>query len=88
VAPPGNQAANGEHKRHAYSTEGLILLDKNSCGFARVVFQESPKPCATLHRALALCLLADRRKEQDIALALMIAFVMKMRHILRQRMVE
>ena len=68
--------------------EDLSLLDKNSCGFARVVFQESPKPCATLHRALALCLLADRRQEQDIALALMIAFVMKMRHILRQRMVE
>src|SRR6266571_5250183 len=61
---------------------------KNSCSFARVVFQESPKPFATLHRALALCILAGRRKEQDIALALMIPLVMKMRHILRQRMVE
>ena len=29
VAPPGNQAANGEHKLHAYSTEDLSLLDKN-----------------------------------------------------------
>ena len=28
MAPPGNQAANGEHKHHAYSTEGLLLLDK------------------------------------------------------------
>jgi hypothetical protein len=28
VAPPGNQAANGEHKLHAYSTEDLSLLDK------------------------------------------------------------
>ena len=66
----------------------MVVGSKNSCGFARGVFQESPKPCATLHRALALCLLAARRKEQDIALALMIAFVMQMRHILRQRMVE
>jgi hypothetical protein len=30
VAPPGNQAVNGEHKLHAYSTEDLSLLDKNS----------------------------------------------------------
>jgi len=29
VAPPGNQAANGEHKLHAYSTEDLSLLDRN-----------------------------------------------------------
>jgi len=28
VAPPGNQAANGEHNLHAYSTEDLSLLDK------------------------------------------------------------
>jgi hypothetical protein len=32
--------------------------------------------------------LADWRKEQDVALALMIPLVMKMRHILRQRMAE
>jgi hypothetical protein len=30
VAPPGNQAVNGEHKLHAYSTEDLSLLDKYS----------------------------------------------------------
>jgi len=87
VAPPGNQAANGEHKRHAYSTEGLILLDKNSCGSARVVFQKPPEPFTTLHRALTRLVLADHRKEQHVASALMIPLMMKMRYILRQRMV-
>ena len=32
--------------------------------------------------------MADCRKEQHVALALVIALMMKMRHILRQRMVE
>jgi hypothetical protein len=32
--------------------------------------------------------LVDRRKEQHVALALMIALMMKMRYILRQRMAE
>jgi hypothetical protein len=32
----------------------------------------APEPFATLHRACTLAALADRRKEQDIALALMI----------------
>jgi len=38
VAPPGNQAANGEHKLHAYSTEDLSLLDKysNSLSYGRL----------------------------------------------------
>jgi len=62
------------------------VWSKNSCGFARVVFQESPEPFATLYRACTLAVLADRRKEQDVALALVIPLVMKMRHILRQRM--
>jgi hypothetical protein len=66
----------------------VVVWSKNSCGFARVVFQESSKPFAALQRALALCVLVDRRKEQHIALALMIPLVMKMRHILRQRMAE
>jgi hypothetical protein len=35
VAPPGNQAANGEHKLHAYSTEDLSLLDKYSNSLSR-----------------------------------------------------
>jgi hypothetical protein len=81
VAPPGNQAANGEHKLHAYSTEDLSLLDKNLCGLARVVFQEPPKPFATLHGACTLGVLADRRKEQHVTLALVIPLMMKMRHV-------
>ena len=52
---------------------------------ACVVFQEPPKPFTTLHRALARRVRADRRKEQDILLALMIPLVMKMLCILRQR---
>jgi hypothetical protein len=36
-------------------TENRILVwSKNSCGFARVVFQEPPEPFTTLHRALTL----------------------------------
>jgi hypothetical protein len=68
--------------------EGLLLLDKNSCGFARVVLQESPTPFAPRRRALALCLVADRRQAQDMALALMMPLVVTMRHLLRQRMGE
>ena len=64
------------------------VWSKNSCGFTRVVFQEPPKPFATLHWALMLCVLADWRKEQRVALALVIPLVMKMRHVLRQRMAE
>src|SRR6266508_5391417 len=41
----------------------LLVWSKNSCGFACVVFQEPPEPFTTLHRALALCVLADRRQE-------------------------
>jgi hypothetical protein len=45
-------------------------------------FQESSEPFATLNRAFALRVLADRRKEQDVALALMISLVMIMLYIL------
>ena len=55
------------------------VWSKNSCGFARVVFQEPPEPFTTLNRACTLCVLADRRKEQHVALALMIPLVMIMR---------
>src|SRR6266704_2624304 len=61
---------------------------KNAGGFARVVLQESPTPFATRHRALALCLVADRRQAQDMALALTMPLVVTMRHLLRQRMGE
>ncbi len=63
--------------------EGLILLDKNSCGFACVIFEEPPKPFATLHRALTLCVLTDCRKAQHVGLTLMIPLVMKMLSVLR-----
>ena len=53
-----------------------------------VVFQESPEPFATPNRAFPLCVMADCRKEQHIALALMIPLGMKMLDILRQRMAE
>src|SRR4029450_2088507 len=58
------------------------VWSKNSCGVARVVFQEPSEPFATLNRAFVLRVLADRRKEQDVALALMISLVMIMLHVL------
>jgi hypothetical protein len=64
------------------------MVKKNSCGFARVVFQEPPEPFPALDRACTLCVWAARREEQPVILALMIPLVMKMRHILRQRMAE
>src|SRR6266849_8130362 len=67
--------------------EDLSLLDKNSCSFARVVCQKPPELFTTLHRALTRLVLADHRKEQHVASALMIPLMMKMRYILRQRMV-
>jgi hypothetical protein len=51
-------------------TVPLPVESTNSCGFARVVVQEPPEPFATLHRACTLTVLADRRKEQDIAFTL------------------
>ena len=42
----------------------------------------------TLKWPCMLCVLVDRRKEPHVALALMIALMMNMRHILRQRMAE
>jgi len=68
--------------------EDLSLLDKNSCGLARVVFQEPPEPFMALDRACTLWVWANRRKEERIALALMIPLMMKMRYILCQRMAQ
>ena len=65
-----------------------VVGSKNSCGLARVVFQEPPEPFTALDRACTLCVWADRRKEEYIALALMVPPVMKMRDILRQRTTE
>src|SRR5712692_9110673 len=64
------------------------VWSKNSCGLALVVFQQPAKPLTTLQWACTYRVLADRRKEQDIALALMIPLVVKMRHILRQCVAE
>ena len=64
------------------------VWSKNSCSLTLVVFQQPPKPFVTLHWTLTRCAWADHREEQDIALALMIPLVMKMCHILRQRMAE
>src|SRR6476661_5718970 len=54
------------------------VWSKNSCSLTLVVFQQSPKPFATLHWTLTRCAWADHREEQDIALALMIPLVMIM----------
>src|SRR5438132_13575966 len=64
------------------------VWSKNSCGFIRVVLQQSPEPFTTLQWACTLCVLVDHRQEQHVALALMIPLMMNMRHILRQRMAE
>jgi hypothetical protein len=61
---------------------------KNSCSLARVVFQKPPEPFTALDRACTLGVWADRREEQHVALALMIPLVMKVLHILRQRLAE
>src|SRR5882724_8277668 len=76
------------------SPQGHVLLDrdlyvvwsKNSCGFMCVVFQEPSEPFSTVNCAFTLAVLAGCRKEQDIALALMIPLVMKMLHVLRQHL--
>ena len=68
--------------------KGLVVWSKNSCSFTDVVFQQSAQPFRTPNRAFTSRVLVDRRKKQHIALALMIALVMKMFHILRQCMAE
>src|SRR5690349_17709316 len=66
----------------------LLVESKNSCGFTHIVFQEPPEPFATLDGACTLWLLADGRKEEHVVLSLVIPLVMKMLHILCQRMPE
>jgi hypothetical protein len=75
-----------EHSTDPRPQPPSAVWSKNSCGLARVVFQEPAEPLTTLYRAFALCILAARRKEQHVALALMIPLVMKMLHVVRQRM--
>jgi len=42
----------------------------------------------TLNGTCTFCVVADWRKEEHVALALMIPFMVKMLHMLRQRIVE
>ena len=51
------------------------VWSKNSCGFTLVVFEEAPKPFVTANRTFTFCALTDRRKEQHVALALMISLI-------------
>jgi hypothetical protein len=51
-----------------------------------IVFEQSAKPFTTLHRAVIPTYWAGGRQEQDIALALMIPFLMVMSHILVEYM--
>src|SRR6476619_1077088 len=60
-------------KRRSASSRVIIttpILVQHSCGLARMVFQESTKPLATLHWALAFWVLADCKKKEHVALAL------------------
>jgi hypothetical protein len=66
----------------------LISYSQKTHAASRVVLQEPSEPFTTLNQALTLCVVADRRKEQHVALALMIPLVMKMPHVLRQRTAE
>src|SRR5436189_5245668 len=56
----------------------LPVWSKNSCGLSPVVFEQSAKSFTTLNWAISFAYWAGRRKEQDIALALMIALLMVM----------
>src|SRR6266849_1860537 len=84
----------GETPREVYGTRlsARIIPDfsgsKNSGGVARVVFEEAPKPFTTLHRTLLFRALADRRKEEHVAIALLMPLVMKVFYVLRQCMAE
>ena len=57
-----------------------LAWPKNSCGRAVIVLEETSEPFATPN--FTLWVLVQRRKEQHIALALMIPLVMKMLYIL------
>src|SRR5947208_11123178 len=64
------------------------VWSKNSCGLSLVVFEQPAKPFTTLQRATSFACWARRRKEQDIALALMITLLMVMVHILVEHVPE
>src|SRR5438105_9424060 len=98
----GQRAIRSWISRHSYHSAGQIVKNKkldhrvikylvwskNSCGFARVVFQESPAPFTTLHGTCTCWVLADCREAQHVALALMMPLLMQIPHVLRERMTE
>ena len=53
-----------------------------------VIFEQPAKPFTTLDQAISVALWSGWRKEQDIALALMISLMMKMLYILCQCIAE
>src|SRR5215467_12193367 len=78
-------------KRRSASSRVIITtstLGRYSCSLACVVFQEPAEPLTALHRAWPEMLVVGGRKEQDVALALMIALLMIMRHILVEGMLQ
>ena len=92
-------ACSSDLKQHGHQAWILRLLGeiaahrhpvwpKYSCGLALVVFQQPAKPLTTLQRACTCRVLTDRRKEQHIVLALMIALVMIVLLVLVDRMPE
>jgi hypothetical protein len=61
----------------------FLVWSKNSCGLSLVVFEQATKPFTKLNRAVIPTLWPSGLwKEQDIALALMIALLVVMVHIL------
>src|SRR5437016_5260785 len=62
------------------------VWSKNSCGLSLVVFEQATKPFTRLNRAVIPALWPGLWKEQPIALALMIALLVVMVHILVEHM--
>jgi ABC-type sulfate transport system permease component len=61
---------------------------KRSCGLAVVVLEQPTKPLPAAKATLSALRVAGRWEQDDVALALMIALVMIMLHILVARMPE
>ena len=62
--------------------EDVLVWSKNSCGLSLVVFEQAAKSFTILNRAVIPALWPGLWKEQHIALALMIALLVVMVHIL------
>ena len=64
------------------------IWSKNSCDPSFVIFEQPAEPFTTLNQAISFAFWSRWRKEQHIALALMIALMMKMLDILCPCMAE